>query len=358
MQPILFHLPILGIPIYGYGLMLFFAFIFCNWLARRLCKREGIDPNLIPDLAIWFFVSGILGGRLVFVIQYWQRFENRPFWDLVKLWDGGLVLYGAVFGATIGFFAYHHFVLRKHGVSVWKMFDVIAPCVALGIALGRVGCLFTGCCYGNVAGENCPRPLHFPNPAAGWEKMVERGYQTPWGFLLKDDSFEVAAVEPGSEAAEVLQPGDVILEVNGKAPLTPSYVVPVDGELKLTVFRDGKSEMLPPFTPRSIGLNPTQPFETISMCLLLFFLLSYHPFKRHDGELLVFLMFGYGVHRFLNEMLRTDTDPVAFGLTLSQNISIGILAVGVVLAVMVWRRPATDSVQPAMTAIAPAQPPE
>ncbi len=338
MQPVLFHIPGLGIPIYGYGMMLFFAFIFCNMLARRLCKREGIDGNLIPDLAIWLFVSGILGGRLVFVIQYWQRFEGRPLLDLVKLWDGGLVLYGALFGGMVGFSGYYHFVLRKHGVSVWKMLDVVAPCVALGVALGRIGCLFTGCCYGNVAAEGCPA-IHFPNPAAGWEKMVERGYQTPFGFIFKNDSFAIAAVEPGSAAAEVLQPGDVILEVNGKHPLTPRQVVPTEGELQLTVLRDGNSETLPPFVPHSIGLNPTQPYETISMILLLFFLLSYYPYKRRDGELVVFLLVGYGVHRFLNEMLRTDTDPVAFGLTLSQNISLGILAVGAILAVVVWRRP-------------------
>ena len=64
------------------------------------------------------------------------------------------------------------------------------------------------------------------------------------------------------------------------------------------------------------------------------------------------LMLGYGVHRFLNEMLRTDTDPVAFGLTLSQNISIVILAAGVILGIAVWRRPANGAMQPAATEIA------
>ena len=87
--------------------------------------------------------------------------------------------------------------------------------------------------------------------------------------------------------------------------------------------------------------RPLRPsFETISMCLLLNFMLSYYPYKRRDGELMVVLLFVYAIHRFLNEMLRTDTDPVwGTGLTLSQNVSIGIFAVGIVLAIVVSRRP-------------------
>ena len=333
------------IPIYGYGLMLFFAFILCVWLARRLCPREGVDGDLMPDLAIWLFISGIIGGRTVFVIQYWHTFDGRPLSDIVKLWDGGLVLYGALFGAAFGYFAYYHRVLCKTGVTHWKMLDIMAPCIALGIALGRVGCLFTGCCYGNVACESCPA-IHFPVGSPPYAEMVQRGYQTPLGFRFEDGSLQVQSVEPDSAAADAgLRAGDVVVKANGKQPEGLSDIKPTAGLLHLTVLRDKEVE-LPPFEPRSIGLNPTQPYETISMCLLLFFLLSYYPYKRHDGEVMVLLMVGYGVHRFLNEMLRTDTDPVAFGLTLSQNVSLGILALAAVLGAIVWRRPLISAPAP------------
>jgi phosphatidylglycerol:prolipoprotein diacylglycerol transferase len=347
------RLEVESIPVYGYGLMLFFAFIFCNLLARRLCTREGIDPNIVPDLAIWLFVSGIVGGRLVFVIQYWNDpemgFAHRPLSDVVKLWDGGLVLYGAIFGGLIGFLVYYHRSLREQNVSLWKLMDVIAPCIALGVALGRIGCLFTGCCYGNVACEGYPG-IQFPVPAAGWKTMVTRGYQTPFGFLLRRGSLVVEAVEPGSNADEVLKPNDVIVAVNGKEVLESWEVAPTNGVLHLKVSRAGQLVELPAFVPRSIPLNPTQPYETISMLLILFLLLSYYPFKTHDGAVLVLLMLCYAVHRFLNEMLRTDTDPVAFGLTLSQNISIGILAAGVILGFAVWRRPPIGAAPPAPAA--------
>lgn len=334
------------IPIYGYGLMLFLAYILCTALAKRLCKPEGIDGKLIPDLALWLFVSGIAGGRVVFVTQYWhtQGFDQRPLVDVIKLWDGGLVLYGAIAGAAIGYFAFDYFVLRKHSVSTWKMIDVIAPCIALGIALGRIGCLFTGCCYGDVACAG--RPIHFPlhsntkppqltGPAA---TMIERGHQSPLRFVLREGSSMIAGVEAGSTAAEAgLRAGDFITKVNGE-PFHPNALVPIDGQLTLQVLRgDGPHTIT--YAPTTIGINPTQIYETISMTLLLFFLLSYLPYKRRDGELMVLLMFGYGVHRFLNEMLRTDTDPVAFGLTLSQNVSIGVLAAAIVLAWIVYRRP-------------------
>jgi phosphatidylglycerol---prolipoprotein diacylglyceryl transferase len=350
MRQILFHIPLVNLPIYGYGMMLFFAFIFCTWLARRLCKREGIDGNMMPDLAIWLFISGILGGRIVFIITQWHNdqgtgFDQRPLWEIVKLWDGGLVLYGALLGAAVGYFSFYYYVLSKQGVSNWKMIDIIAPCVALGIALGRIGCLFTGCCYGNVACASCPA-IHFPlgSPASG--DMIKRGYQTPLGFLFRDDSLAVEAVEPGTPAANAgLRPGDIIVKANGEPAERPSAVYPKDGVLKLTVFRD-KEEELPPFEPTSIGVNPTQIYETISMCLLLFFLLSYYPYKRHDGELMVFLMLGYGVHRYLNEMLRLDVDPGIGALTMSQIISLLVLAGGAALAVVVWRRPTIDETLP------------
>jgi phosphatidylglycerol---prolipoprotein diacylglyceryl transferase len=367
MRQILFVIPLSGIspalpdvPIYGYGLMLFFAYLFCTALGKRLCKKQGLDGSIIPDLAIWLFVAGILGGRLVFVVQYWNDprigFANRPLLDALKLWDGGLVLYGALIGGAIGYFAYDYFVLRKYAVSRWKMLDVVAPCLALGVALGRIGCLCTGCCYGNIACEGTPA-IHFPADSMASSKMIQYGYQSPYGFLLKEGSFEIDAVESGSPAADAdLRRGDSIVKVNGAPVVNFDKGLLADGTLALTVLRDG-APVTVSFSPTSCGVNPTQIYETISMCLLLFALLSYFPYRRHDGELMVFFMLGYGVHRFLNEMLRTDTDPVAFGLTLSQNISIVVLATAAVLAYFVWRRPKISDEPPSSALIENVSPP-
>jgi prolipoprotein diacylglyceryltransferase len=110
-------------------------------------------------------------------------------------------------------------------------------------------------------------------------------------------------------------------------------------KLALTVVRDGKTKDLSSFRPWTLHLHPTQIYESISMLLLFFLLTAYHPFRRRDGEVMVIFMVGYAIHRFLNEMLRNDTDPVAFGMTLSQNGSILFLAIASILAGFLWRKP-------------------
>src|SRR5262245_18319665 len=99
--------------------------------------------------------------------------------------------------------------MRKHDLAWWKLAYIVAPCLALGLCIGRVGCLLNGCCYGNVACPACPA-IHFPFSAQAREKITEKGFQTAAGFTLNDRT--VQAVEPGSAAALVgLRPGDVIV---------------------------------------------------------------------------------------------------------------------------------------------------
>src|SRR5262249_47407274 len=109
-----------GIPIYGFGMMLFVAFVVCTWLAGRRADKEGIAKEHLQDLAIWLFAGGIIGARLTFLIA-----EGLPLWEFFRIWDGGLILYGSFAGGTLGYFGAYYFVLRKHGVSTWKLIDVI-----------------------------------------------------------------------------------------------------------------------------------------------------------------------------------------------------------------------------------------
>jgi phosphatidylglycerol:prolipoprotein diacylglycerol transferase len=352
MCQVLFRLPIYwfsdeGIPIYGYGFMLFVAFVLCTWLACRLGQREGIPPQRIQDLAIWLFVSGIAGARITYMMQY----HVAP-WDFYKIWDGGLVFYGSAIGGAVGYFLYYFLVLRKYGVSNWKMADIIAPCAALGLCLGRFGCLANGCCYGNVACPDCPA-ISFPLAAPPRDKMVKEGYQTAAGFTLDPAAPQavVALVEPHSPAWNAgLRPGDIITKVNGgkldvqddlDRLLSPQKWPRGKNDLVLAVKHGGSGpeQTLPAFTPWTIGLNPTQLYESISMALLVALLLAYYPFRRRAGEVMLLFMVGYAVHRFFNEVLRVDTDPVAFNMTLSQNISVLVLAAAFILGLILWRQP-------------------
>jgi len=350
------------VPIFGYGMMLFLAFVACILLASRLCRRQGINPQYVQDLAIWIFVFGILGARITFMIQY-KLYEGRDLLQVlllfIMIWEGGLVFYGSAIGGVIGYCLAYFFVLRKHHISTWKMADVIAPCGALGLALGRVGCLLNGCCYGNVACPDCPTiPLYFPLSAPPRYLLVAHGYQTAAGFTMKENEpLTVGRVEPGSAAERAgLKSGNVIREINGRKVANDDVLSSYMGQeewprgkndLVLSVERrrgaagpaDGEQVTLPAFSPRTIGLHPTQVYESISMLLLLGVMLACWPFRRRDGMMMVIFMLGYAVHRFLNEMLRNDTKPVFEGMTLSENGSILVFIAGLVLLAWLWRRP-------------------
>jgi prolipoprotein diacylglyceryltransferase len=72
------------------------------------------------------------------------------------------------------------------------------------------------------------------------------------------------------------------------------------------------------------------------MCLLIFLLLSYYPFRHHDGEVMVLLMVGYSIHRFINESLRIEP-TVGMGLTLSQWGSVLIFVAAVAMELYLLR---------------------
>jgi phosphatidylglycerol:prolipoprotein diacylglycerol transferase len=346
MMQVLFRIPIPGLehglPIYGFGAMLFVTFVTTVWIAGRRAKLEGINPNHIADLAFCLFATGVLGARIVYVWQYnvpWQQFFN--------LMDGGIVFYGSFIGGLLGGLGFHWFVIRKERIAFWLLADVVAPTVALGVGLGRLGCLMNGCCYGGVCPADVPA-IHFPLLTAPAQSMLVPDYQTLLGFHLHaigPDAVVVGQLEPGSAAhTSGIQPGDRITHIDGQ---------PVGGlieisarlgaawprgkrDVQFTVERDGKSVTLLPYIPLSLGLHPTQLYETLSMVVLFVFLSAFYHVRRHNGQVFVLLMLGYAVHRFFNEMLRNDTTPVAFGLTLSQNISICIFVAGIILEAVLW----------------------
>src|SRR6266545_2796265 len=225
MQQVLFTIPIFknafppdGIPMYGFGAMLFVCFVAVTlWGSRRARRTAGMPPERFQDMVIWLFVSGIIGARVLYMVQYASHFPDQSIAGLLgaffKIWEGGIIFYGSALGGVLGYGLFYWFILRKLHINGWQLADAVAPLLALGLAIGRIGCYLNGCCWGQVACEECKSvPLgaaHFPLlPAHARQSLVREEYlQTTTGFTtekpltpFEDPRSRVKAVEAGSPA--------------------------------------------------------------------------------------------------------------------------------------------------------------
>lgn len=129
--------------IFTYGLLVATGFFAAILLASHHAKKEGLDPQKIVDLGFYVLVFSLLGARLLYVIVEREYFFAHPL-EIVKFWKGGLVFYGGLILGMIAAVVY----LKKKKMPLWQVADLLAPSIAIGQAIGRWGCFFSGCCYG------------------------------------------------------------------------------------------------------------------------------------------------------------------------------------------------------------------
>lgn len=144
MRPVLFE--VFGWPIYSYGLMLAIAFLIGIFGAGRSAKKIGVSFDNVVDLGVWILIGAIVGARLAYVITEYQYFLKYP-WEIILINSGGLAFHGGLLGGFAAGFWY----LKRKKIYPWKLADIIAPFIALGYAVVRIGCFLKGCCYGKQA---------------------------------------------------------------------------------------------------------------------------------------------------------------------------------------------------------------
>ena len=144
-----------------YGVLVALGFLAGLWITVRLARRVGLNPETMTNLAVYVALSGMLGAKILMVLFDFKDYAANPgrifsFETLqaAGVYQGGLIL--ALLTAV--------FYVRKQGLSFLLTADVFAPGVALGHAVGRMGCLAAGCCWG--IHTELPWAITFHNPAA------------------------------------------------------------------------------------------------------------------------------------------------------------------------------------------------
>ncbi len=342
----------IGLPIRGYGVMVLLGLLcgigICTFRGRQL----GLHPDTIIGLGFWMMLGGVLGARLFYVVQKWDEFKQSPS-SAFMLTEGGLVIYGGVIGGLLAgaFFCY------RNKLNVAATADLVAPGFLIGYALGRIGCLLHGCCFGGICTNELPT-IQFPHGSGPYYAQLETGELL--GIHLKQRSFpaRVVAVDADSPAAQRgIRAGDFVksidlhhVEPDKKSdPAAPPRLVAdirlVVADSRLDGTQEGlsRSEVLTFFPenlpPSSLPVHPSQIYAALNALLLCLLILLFQPFPRRDGVAFLTAILLYAVSRFLLEGVRSDeAGQLGTNFTISQLISMasGIAAI-IGFALLLWR---------------------
>ncbi len=335
-----------GLPIRGYGLMLVLAGAVGLAMATYRARQRGIDGDTIIALVMWMFVAGIIGARVFFVIEHWETaFADLPLaralLEALNFTSGGLVVYGSVLGAGIAFV----YFCRRHSIGILPLADILAPSLLAGLALGRIGCLLHGCCFGGP----CDLPWAVTFPRWGSEDRQSPPYSDQLirgemhGLRLEenggrdDRQIIIVRVDPSiATAFPQLSHGTIVNSINSTLVRSLDDVAPVVAKAyklsrPLTLeLASGDSAVVPAAVERerSLPIHPTQIYSSINAALMSLFLWFVYRVRGRDGVVVGLMLTLYPIARFLLEAIRTDeTSFMGTGFSISQNISLALLAV-------------------------------
>jgi phosphatidylglycerol---prolipoprotein diacylglyceryl transferase len=142
MYPELFRIG--SFPVNTYGVLLALAFMAALFVSSRLGGRDGLPRERLFDLGLWMLLGGLIGSKLLLMVaepEYGRDWRNLLSVDFLR--SGGVW-----YGGFIGAFLTGMLLIRRYGLSFWKVMDAFAVGTAIGQAIGREGCFAAGCCWG------------------------------------------------------------------------------------------------------------------------------------------------------------------------------------------------------------------
>jgi len=139
-----------------YGVLVALGFLLGLWITVHLARRSGLNPDLVTNLAVYVALAGLLGAKLLMIWFDWPDVNifSLSFLQAAGVFQGGLILAVAVA------FLY----MRSNKLPFLQTSDAFAPGIAIGHAVGRLGCFAAGCCWGKET--HLPWAVTFHNPQA------------------------------------------------------------------------------------------------------------------------------------------------------------------------------------------------
>jgi phosphatidylglycerol:prolipoprotein diacylglycerol transferase len=311
----LFRIPILDLPVFGYGLMLVLGVWTAVELARYLANRFELKGDDFVTLGIIAMVSGVVGARISHVLENLDVYtsDQRSAWDnfiaAINISSGGLTFYGGFIVATA--FAIAFGKLKK--IPIRRGMDIVAPCLMLGLAFGRVGCLLNGCCWGQTCEpQQVAWSITFPYDSPPYDYHVDEG--------LVQVPDELVQLVPGQE------PGELI-----RRPMSTD-----------TLREQPEAIQDLAAAQQSLPVHPTQLYSVLNALLIMGLCLAFLAMLPAPGKVFALMLLCYGPGRFALEMLRVNT-RLAGDLTYSMWVSIGVTTCGLLLYIVFGRLAARET---------------
>lgn len=277
MFPDLFKLPFTNFTLNSYGLLLAIAFITGLFVMSRLAKRDGLPQERVYDLGLWVLASSLIGSKLLMIITEWDVYYRDHPGQIFSLdfFRSGGVFYGGFIGALIA----SVIAMRIYKLPWWRTADAFAPGIAIGQAIGRLGCYSAGCCWGE------------PTTSALGAQFKERGH-----------------------------------EITGVPTIVAHLTDPVQREF----WANKLGGLLAP-----LKLHPVQLYETGATFVIFLVLLAVTGRRRFHGQVMLVYALLYASARFTIEFWRDDPRGEIFNLSTSQFIAV-LLFIASLIA-YIWR---------------------
>jgi len=157
----------LAIPVHTYGILVAAGFLVAMTLAARAAERSGLNRDKVLDLSFGILVAAMIGSRILFIIVNWDEYAH-DLAGIFQFWKGGLVFYGGFVGAVL----FSIWYMRRHDMQFLPYADAMGPTVAIGQALGRIGCFSAGCCWGDACDTHYLFAARFPPDSLAYQSQA------------------------------------------------------------------------------------------------------------------------------------------------------------------------------------------